>query len=47
MARLIAPNGAKVEVGAEKVERLLRVGFTKEAAKAAAKKTAAKAADSE
>lgn len=28
-ARLVAPNGAKVEVDAEKVENLLRLGFTK------------------
>ncbi len=47
MPKLYAPNGARVEVADDKVEALLKRGFTKTAAKPAAKKTAAKPAASE
>lgn len=40
MARLTAPNGATVEVADERVENLVRYGFTEETKKAPAKKSA-------
>ena len=42
MARLISPQGATVEVRDEKVDALLRMGFTKAESKAPAKKAASK-----
>jgi hypothetical protein len=47
MAKLIAPNGAKVQVDDSRVDVLLSRGFTKPAAKkTAAKKSAAKKSSS-
>jgi hypothetical protein len=47
MAKLTAPNGAKVTVDDSRVDALLRRGFTKPAAKKeAAKKAAAKKSSS-
>lgn len=46
MARLTAPNGATVEVADERVERLVRYGFTEETAKSDSKAPAKKAASS-
>jgi hypothetical protein len=40
MARLIAPNGGTVEVADERVENLLRRGFTEEPKKKAPAKKA-------
>jgi hypothetical protein len=45
MARLTAPNGAKVEVADDRVERLVRFGFTAEKPKAPAKKAASSKSD--
>lgn len=45
MARLTSPQGATVEVRDDKVDTLLRMGFSQEESKAPAKRSASRKSD--